>query len=1021
MKLAFITTFMIFTSIMAADKCLAEPVPGSTPDMDIQVTIDLPGRNLSGTAVLKPQSLENHHVIVSGIQVTSLQCQGRPLRFDVKDGMLSVHNLRADESAPVIITFEKKLVNRYMPGRGEFLGGNLAGDNFMLLMSKWCPVFQMPAIYRLHVHISDDLTAISEADRITTIKKDGSRTLEFLFQHPRESLSLVVGRFHVRQKRQGDVLISTYFLRNDNQLADLFIDKAAYYIDLFSKRISPYPFKRFSIVENPAPSGLGFPTFTLIGSQILHMPFVLDISLGHEILHSWFGNSVYVDYSQGNWCEGLTSYLADYYFKEMQGKGSEYRHQILCDYKSYVHGENAIALNDFRNRTDRASKAVGYGKGAMVFHMLRRIIGDDNFFAAISDFSREYRFKAASWTDIQQVFSRRTHEDLAVFFSQWTSRKDIPVLKVNEASCTQQKDGSFIMHLTILQENSKPYDIHVPLKIFFRNSDTVKTLYLKSKQDKFAIRMEQRPVMAIMDGSYDVMRDLSQEEFPPSLSRLFGAGQKFIILAEQEANLVYLPIINFLKTRGFKLLKKDQLRHSLFKTGSFLVMGKPKGRLAKLVPEIQASKDGVVIAVRNNPLNPGQVTCALLASSADACRRIMFKLPHYGKYAWLKFEKGKITEKRKGDYEAGIRFSVQETMYGIESSAIKGEPAIIQGLSTARVVYLGEQHDQQGIHEAQLKIVKELTARKPVAVAMEMFQRPFQHVINEYLQGKLDEKTFLKKTEYFKRWGFNYHFYRPIVEFCRENNIPIIAMNLPTEVSRKIAHSGLDSLNHDEKKALPGHLDQGNQLYRTMLYKIYQGHESDALQSFQNFFQAQVAWDETMAMSIAEYIKENPSRQIVVIVGGGHVAYGYGIPSRVERRFGTVSQKIVLFPGDSQIDPMEADYFLFVPEKKAPFIAKLGVMLSGQNTLTVEQVVPGSPAAIGGIKKGDVIKALDGNPVRDIYDLKLELFFKAKGDKARVTVLRMHKDGKQSIEDITTGPMLPFEWTKPGFRFHGKR
>jgi hypothetical protein len=53
------------------------------------------------------------------------------------------------------------------------------------------------------------------------------------------------------------------------------------------------------------------PSFTLLGSRVIRLPFILYSSYPHEILHNWWGNSVYVDYARGNWSEGLTSYLAE--------------------------------------------------------------------------------------------------------------------------------------------------------------------------------------------------------------------------------------------------------------------------------------------------------------------------------------------------------------------------------------------------------------------------------------------------------------------------------------------------------------------------------------------------------------------------------------------------------------------------------------------------------------------------------------------------------------------------------------
>ena len=1022
---SLMTAIFLGASLVCFHPGRADALPDDEiPVMKIQVKLDLAHQLLSGTALVRRQAIENFELNVSGIRVTGVtevENNRENLPFYIKKGRLFLEGPVSKPSDPVSIRFMKSLKKDSTAEGKEFLGGNFADSRFALLLSGWCPLFSVPAIYEIEAKVNTGIVAVSEADEVTRISGDGFDTFKFSFPHPRNSASLVAGRFHVTERQQGEVTLSTFFLNDDRELAGRFLEKAGYFIDLFSRKISPYPFKRFCIVENPAPSGLALPTFTLIGRQILRMPFILDISLGHEILHSWFGNSIYVDYHGGNWSEGITTYLADHYFKSIKGRGAGYRHQILCDYKSYVNGKNSISLDEFRTRTDRASKAVGYGKAAMVFHMLRRLTGDDQFFSAISEFSLKYRFKTASWKDIEGLFSKCVHKDLSGFFSQWLERSDIPVLRCKEASAEQDEEGVFRLQLKIEQENRPPYSLQVPLTIFTENGPVKRLISLSKSQETFSISLKKRPIMAILDRDYHVMRDLSPREFPPSLSRLFGAEKKFIIAPEDKEKPTYQPIISFFQEKGFEIVQRDKLRHSMFKTGSFVVLGGASGRLAQLGPELGFQGKGMAIGVRNNPFNPGQVTCALLSSSAEDCRKVMFKLPHYGNYSYLRFENGKLMEKRKAHYERGISIRIRKGISGIKSSAVMNAPAIIDSLSGAGVIYLGERHDQQGIHEAQLKIIEALSGKGPVAVAMEMFQRPFQKVIDAYLKGRLPEREFLKKTEYFKRWGFNYHFYRPIVEYCKTHHIPVLAMNLPAEISRKIARSGLQSLSPEERRALPHKLDFSNELYRQMLLKIYEGHEADAIQNFDSFFQAQIAWDETMARSISDFLDAHPERKIIVIVGGGHVAFGYGIPSRVAAREKAVRQAIVLFPEAGQIDPLEADYFLFVPEKKEPFVARLGVMLSGNNTLTVENVVPGSPAALGGLKKGDVIEAMDGQKIGDIYDLKLELFFKKKGQTASITILRTGKDGAAATKVLETGPLVPFDWTGKRFHFHRKR
>lgn len=246
---------------------------------------------------------------------------------------------------------------------------------------------------------------------------------------------------------------------------------------------------------------------------------------------------------------------------------------------------------------------------------------------------------------------------------------------------------------------------------------------------------------------------------------------------------------------------------------------------------------------------------------------------------------------------------------------------VLQQLAIAKVIYLGETHDSQKDHQAQLEIIQELHRQNPkVAIAMEMFQRPYQGAIDQYLAGKLTEIQLIEQTEYNRRWGFPWENYAPILRFAKANQLPVIALNTPTEVTRKVAREGLENLTPDELQHIPHRSDirTDNAEYRQMaldFFKQHQqvGHGSSA--NFDNFFLAQVLWDETMAEGIVKFLIANPDYQVVVLAGQAHIIYGYGIPSRVARRMGSDSfiQSLILLNPDpdfqSTTERAIADYF----------------------------------------------------------------------------------------------------------------
>ena len=180
------------------------------------------------------------------------------------------------------------------------------------------------------------------------------------FNRPLQNLHFVAGPYveDSLEVRPG-LRVHSLFFAEDRQLAPSYLEAAAGYLRRYEREIGPYPYSHYLIVANRLPTGLGMPTFTLLGQQVLRLPFIRETSLGHEILHSWFGSSVEVDYAKGNWCEGLTTFLADHAYRADQGQGAADRKERIANYLSYVNKETAVPLSAFRSADHRQPQAAG--------------------------------------------------------------------------------------------------------------------------------------------------------------------------------------------------------------------------------------------------------------------------------------------------------------------------------------------------------------------------------------------------------------------------------------------------------------------------------------------------------------------------------------------------------------------------------------------------------------------------------------------------------------------------------------
>jgi uncharacterized iron-regulated protein len=332
-------------------------------------------------------------------------------------------------------------------------------------------------------------------------------------------------------------------------------------------------------------------------------------------------------------------------------------------------------------------------------------------------------------------------------------------------------------------------------------------------------------------------------------------------------------------------------------------------------------------------------------------------------------------------------------------SDLKTFAGVMERVAGKKIVYVGENHNQFSHHVMELEIIKDLHRRgKKIAIGMEMFQRPFQKPLDDYIEGRIDERELLKKTQYFKRWGLDYNLYRPILEFARSERIPVVALNMRQEIVDKVFQGGLDSLSEEEKALIPSRMDFSNDAYRERLQKVFREHQDFGAGNFNFFYQAQILWDETMSESIDEFLKAHPSDHMVVLAGNGHLAYRSGIPKRTARRNG-YDDAIIL--NDVDLEKDIADYVLFpktIPGVTSP---KLMVLLNEKGgKVEIAGFPSGSNSEKAGMKVGDMILSIDHTPVRDIDDVKIDLLFKKKGKEVKVRILRKGFLGTQKEMDF---------------------
>ncbi len=971
--------------VMASVLCL--PLPGTTaslPQHRITISFDLPKHRIYGTVdATIPQSVRT---ILAGkdLRITKFSINGKTVVAKVEDGRINLpsHPDRTHvrlEYEGVFSDDERSSVENRIGEKGAFL------------LDGWYPAAEAElAQFTLEARVPRGFHGVSEAETITTHETGEGKLEVFHFPHPVPHIHFVMAPYVVNKDSHGNVEVATYLLPEEKDLSGRYLAYIKKYLEMYEDMLGPYPFRRFAVVENILPTGYGMPTFTLLGRQVLKLPFIPETSLGHEILHSWFGNSVYVDYAKGNWSEGLTSYLADHYYDALKEKGWQHRKKIIENYESYVHQDNEISIREFVSGGDRALRAVGYGKTAMFFHMLKNRAGEKAFGEALKRLAQEQRFRITSWQDLERIFSKTAGEDLSGFFAFWLNNKGAMAVNLSKIRLSQPGNGYNLQFEIRVVNSTMP--LFIPVVIHTENKQEKHILLVSVAEQTLSLPLKERPQKMVVDPDYDLFRRLDPPERRAVLSRLLGDPTRTILLPEANQE-IYETLIQELQSQGFKTASAEEIDHSNLGEKSFLLLG-PQTKLNSFFPGPPENPTGFFLQIRKNILNPRRVLGLVLAENAGEVNSTGRKLFHYGQYSRLQFSGGKNVKKETAASDRGMQLEVDQPASGIAIEAVLPLSEIASRVADKTIVYVGEKHDRYGDHLVQLEIIQALHRHHPkLAIGMEMFQRRYQKSLDDHISGETEIQTFLKESHYFSTWRFNYHLYEDILQYARANKIPVVALNQDNELVRKVANEGLESLSPEEKGRIPDELILDDEPYKKRLRGVFEMHQTnldgDSIpQDFEYFHQAQILWDETMAESIANFLTNRPDYHMVVLAGSGHLAYGAGIPKRVYRRIGKDYAIILPDPGE----PLElglADFIIFPSEVQAPEDAKLGIMLdSSDGLLTVAGFSRGSGAEKAGMEKGDIVLAVDGQKVEDFDDLRVFLATRHVGDVVRVKVRR---------------------------------
>ncbi len=537
---------------------------------------------------------------------------------------------------------------------------------FLAETSYWHPVLQGAGLdYQVVIDTPSDQHAVVPGAPAGEEVRAGRRIQRYGFRRPESAVTLMSGPYRVIQREYRSVDGRRLLLRAllHPEIAgqgpdDL--EAVARYVARYEVQIGAYPYEAFSIVSSPTPTGFGFPTLTYMGVDVLRLPFIRGSSLGHEVLHNWWGNGVRPDYAGGNWSEGLTTFMADYAFREDIGEEAALETRVgwLRDFAA-LGATTDKPLIDFRSRTHGAEQVIGYNKAAMLFLMLRDAIGRDAFEQALRQFWLSHRGEMASWDDLRRALERVSHRDLHAWFEQWLARSGAPELKLASASTARAGDR-WRVDVRVTQ-GSPAYRLRLPLVLSLEDgTERTHWVELNGTQQAYRLEAELRPLAVTLDPEARVFRRLAPGEASPILRQAMLDPATVTVLTGAEKTGAALA------RRLVEHPLRRQDPESAIPTAPLLLVGLraevesylQRAGLPGPPGELDDAPAGASAWVwtAGRP-GAGPVT-VVAARDEKTLGDLMRPLPHYGRQSWLVFEGTKVIERGVWPLRAqGIRLT----------------------------------------------------------------------------------------------------------------------------------------------------------------------------------------------------------------------------------------------------------------------------------------------------------------------------------------------------------------------------